>query len=64
MARTHYLDAPVPRGFYGRGRPKSEGRRCLCGRILIPTRNNLWPFHFANPDLKRWCKRSDQAVTS
>jgi hypothetical protein len=56
---THYLDAAVPRGFYGRSRPKSVAHRCpTCRRILLPAKE-VWPWHFANPDTRRWCKRSD-----
>jgi hypothetical protein len=62
------LDAPVARGFYGRGRPKSVAHRCpTCHRILLPAKE-VWPWHFANPDTRRWCGRSDtpypKAVTA
>jgi hypothetical protein len=55
-----YLTAPVPVPKRGR---RSEGRRCpTCRRVLLPTRAGLWPWHFADPDTRRWCKRSDKEM--
>lgn len=55
---THYLTAP--RGFYGRGRPKSVAHRCpACNRVLLPTSAHEWPFHYiGDVTLQQWCDRS------
>lgn len=57
---THYLNAPVPKPL-----PPivSAGRICpTCKRILIPTRDGLWPPHINTRTTRKWCKRSDQKV--
>lgn len=43
----------------------TQAHKCLCGRILLPTRDGHWPHHYHDPHhptKREWCPLGGREV--